>query len=154
MRLLVIVIVVICVLVIAATMGTVIVGSKSFEGIVVDKPYEAGLAWDEEHKNRERLGWNVTIQNPSFTTGKNDLVVIVTDKNGSPLTNTAMIVSITRPSTREYDRRYEAPLLPGGIYKTGIDLPLYGNWDLDIDIHQGSDRAVFKKVIYAVQEKK
>jgi len=36
---------------------TVIVGSRSFEGIVVDKPYERGLSWDREQKERIESAW-------------------------------------------------------------------------------------------------
>src|SRR5512147_282968 len=107
MRSYIIVIVIISILVLAATVGTIVVGSGSFEGIVTDKPYEAGLAWDEVRKNRERLGWTVSLRYARFAPGVNDLTVLAVDKSGGPLADAMVSVTVTRPSTRAYDRTYE-----------------------------------------------
>ena len=149
MRLLIVFIIVVSGLVLVATTGTIVVGSRSFEGIVVDKPYEAGLTWDEAGRNRERLGWKVALQSTLFTTGKNDLILIVADRNGAPLANAKVFVTVTRPSTRAYDRLYETSQRPGGRYQANIELPLYGNWEIATDVRRGADRTGFKEPIFA-----
>ncbi len=104
MRFFIVIIVLICILALAATIGTIVVGSRSFEGIVVDNPYETGLAWDRERRNQEDLGWSVALQEAAYKTGKNDLIVMVRDKNGVPLSDAVVSVVVSRPSTRAFDR--------------------------------------------------
>jgi len=51
-------IILICILALAATLGTVVVGMRTFDGLVVDKPYETGLAWDEIQRQKAMPGRN------------------------------------------------------------------------------------------------
>lgn len=152
MRLYIIIIVSACLLALGATIGTIVVGSRSFEGIVVDKPYEAGLAWDQERRNQESLGWSVGLQETTFKTGKNDLVVIVRDKNGAPFSDALVSVAVSRPSTRSFDRTYRAVAQPNGQYRTEIDLPLYGNWGVLVDVSRKKEHTSFNKMISADQD--
>lgn len=149
MRLLIVIIVLVCFIALAATIVTIIVGTRSFEGTVVDKPYETGLAWDETHKAKEKLGWTVAVQGGPFKTGKDDLIVKVLDKDGSSLSDADVTVTISRPSTNAYNRTYQAIVLTGGRYSARIDLPLVGNWDFIIDINRKNDHSSFKKTIFA-----
>lgn len=154
MRLFTVIIVMSCVLALAATIGAIVVGSRSFEGTVVDKPYETGLAWDEARRNRESLGWSVVLQETTYQTGTNDLIVMVRDKNGFPLSDAVVSVAVSRPSTRAFDRTYRAAARPDGRYRAAIDLPLYGNWEVTIEVSRMNDRAGFNKIISAKQDDK
>ena len=154
MRLLTILIVSVCVLVLAATIGTIVVGSGSFEGIVVDKPYETGLQWDEARQNRENLGWSIVLKQATYKTGKNDLILMLRDKSGSLLSDAIVAVAVSRPSTRAFDKTYQANAQPDGQYHAAIDLPLYGNWDVTIDVSRKNDRTSFDKTIYVKQDNK
>ncbi len=153
MRLYIIIIVLACILALTATIGTIVVGSRSFEGIVVDNPYETGLAWDEERRNRESLGWAVALQKTTYKTGKNDFIVMVRDKNGAPLSDAVVSVAVSRPSTRAFDRTYHTVVRPNGRYRTELDLPLYGNWGVIIDVSRKNDRTSFNKMISADQDR-
>ena len=153
MRFFIVIIVLICILALAATIGAIVVGSRSFEGIVVDKPYETGLAWDEERRNQESLGWSVDLQKATFKTGKNDLIIMVRDKNGSLLSDAVVSVAVSRPSTRAFDRIYLTVVQPNGRYRTEIDLPFYGNWDLIVDVSRKKERTSFNKMISAKQDR-
>lgn len=147
MRLLTVVIVLTCVLALAATIGTIIVGARSFEGIVVDKPYETGLAWDEIRQNKERLGWSAALQAATYRTGKNDLAVMVRDKNGVPLSQADVSLVVSRPSTRDFDRTYSTVARPDGSYGAEIDLPLFGNWDVIISVSRKNEHVSFNKIV-------
>jgi nitrogen fixation protein FixH len=149
MRFLTLVIVLSCVLALAATIGTIVVGARSFEGIVVDKPYETGLAWDAARQNKERLGWSTALQDAKYRTGKNDFAVMVRDRNGVPLSHADVSAVVSRPSTRAFDRTYPLVARPDGRYGAEIDLPLYGNWDVIITVSWKNERAGFNKLIYA-----
>ena len=153
MRFFVVIIVLICILALAATIGTIVVGSRSFEGLVVDNPYETGLAWDRERRNQEDLGWSVALQESTYKTGKNDLIVMVRDKNGVPLSDAVVSVIVSRPSTRAFDRTYSTVVQPDGRYHTAIDLPFYGNWGVVIDVNRKMERTSFNKMISANQDR-
>jgi nitrogen fixation protein FixH len=152
MRFFMVIIVLTCILALAATIGTIVVGSRSFEGIVVDNPYETGLAWDKERRNREDLGWSVALQDATYKTGKNDLIIMVRDKHDLPLSDAVVSVAVSRPSTREFDRTYRTVIQPNGGYRTEIDLPFYGNWGVIIDVSRNRERTSFSKIISAKQD--
>lgn len=153
MRPYLIIIILACILVMTATVGTIVIGSWSFEGIVVDKPYEAGLAWDQERRNRELLGWSIALQETTFITGKNNLAVIVRDKNGALLSNAVVSASVSRPSTRAFDRTYRMDARQHGQYQAEIDLPLYGNWAVTIEVSRNKEHTSFTKMISANENK-
>jgi nitrogen fixation protein FixH len=142
-------IILVSILAIAATIGTVVVGRHSFEGIVVDKPYETGLAWDAIQQNRENLAWKAAVRQRTFKTGRNDLTITVLGKDGLPLANALVRVNISRPSTGAFDRTFQTVQQADGSYQAAIDLPLYGNWDLNIDVSRETDSTSFKKSIFA-----
>lgn len=142
-------IILICVIALAATIGAVIIGRQSFEGLVVEKPYETGLAWDETRLKQTSLGWTVSVQGAPFKIGKNELTVKVIDKSRSLLTDAAVSVTVSRSSTRAYDKTYRTTLQPDGRYHASIGLQLYGNWDLIIEVSRNNDHSVFKEAIFA-----
>jgi nitrogen fixation protein FixH len=142
-------IILVSILAIAATIGMVVVGRYSFEGIVVDKPYETGLAWDAIQQNRENLAWKAAVQQRTFQSGRNDLIVTVLGKDGLPLVSALVRVNVSRPSTRAFDKTFPTVQQADGSYHGTIDLPLYGSWDLDIDVSLNADRTSFKRTIFA-----
>jgi nitrogen fixation protein FixH len=147
------VIIIISIIAIAATIGTIAVGMKIFDGVVVDNPYEAGLAWDETYQNKVALGWDLKVRNSAFRTGSNELFLEVLDQKGQKLDNAAVQVTTSRPSTRAYDKTYLAVKTQDGRYRTSIDLPLLGSWDLKIAVSRDKDRCSFTNRIYAEQQK-
>ena len=140
---------IVSIIAIAATIGTIAVGMKIFDGVVVENPYDAGLAWDETRRNKDALGWGLKLKNDLFKTGKNELALEVLDRNGRQLDNAAVRVTTSRPSTRAFDKIYPAVRTPDGTFRTSIDLPLYGAWDLKITVSSGKDRCSFTNRIYA-----
>lgn len=146
-----ILIILICVIALAATIGAFIVGRQSFEGLVVEKPYETGLAWDETRQKQASLGWTVSIQGAPFKTGRNELIVKVIDKDRSLLTDAAVSVTVSRSSTRAYDKIYRTIQQSDGSYHASINLLFYGNWDLIIDVSRNNDHSIFKEPIFAAQ---
>jgi len=146
MRILIIVIIITA---LAATIGAIVIGRQSFEGLVVEKPYETGLTWDESRQKQASLGWKVSVQGAPFKTGKNELIVNILDKNGTPITDAIITVTVSRPSTRAYDKAYRTVRQADDRYHAFIGLQLYGNWDLIIDVSRNNDRSIFKEAIFA-----
>jgi nitrogen fixation protein FixH len=146
-----IMIIVISIFVIAATIATIVVGIKSFDGVVVEKPYEAGLAWDETLQNKAALGWSVNIGKNHFRTGQNELIIVALDRKGRQLENAEIRITTSRPSTRDYDRTYVAVKRPDCRFQTSIDLPLFGSWDVAVTVRRGKDQCSFNNRIFAEQ---
>lgn len=135
----------------AAVVATVIVGSRSFEGIVVDKPYERGLSWDREQTERTESGLKIGINNKTFTVGNNELVIQVTGRGEKPVSDAVLMLTVSRPSTNAYDRIYSLTASKGGIYSASVDLPLYGHWDLRITIARNGQTLLFPQRIFVEQ---
>jgi nitrogen fixation protein FixH len=135
--------------VVAFTVVTIVVGSRNFDGVVVDKPYETGLAWDETQEQKTKLGWTVSFKENKYRMGANDVLITVRDKAGRILRSPAVNVSISRPETVRYDKTYAAVLQPDGNISASIDLPARGNWTLIVSIRQGNDQAEFTYPIFA-----
>jgi nitrogen fixation protein FixH len=144
-----ILIILICIIALAATIGAIIVGRQSFEGLVVEKPYETGLAWDETRRKQTNLGWTISVQGAPFKTGKNELTIKVLDKSRSLLADAAVSVTVSRSSTRAYDKTYRTSRQSDGRYHASINLLFYGNWDLIIDVSHDNDHSIFKEAIFA-----
>src|SRR5512134_959789 len=151
MRFYIAILVTVCILALAATIGTIIVGTKSFEGIVVDKPYETGLAWDETERQKAKLGWKVAVERTRFRTGENELIIDAVDKDGRPLTNAAVSATVSRPSTRDFDRTYAAVRRQNGRYRASVAFPLYGTWDVTIAISRNGEHGAYRSAVYAEQ---
>ncbi|HSB33363.1 MAG TPA: FixH family protein [Nitrospirota bacterium] len=149
MRFYIAILVTVCILALAATIGTIIVGTRSFEGIVVDKPYEQGLAWDETERQKAKRGWKVDVEGMRFRTGENELIIDAVDRSGKPLANAVVTATVSRPSTRDLDKTYAAVQQESGRYRALVVLPLYGAWDITIDVSRDSDRGVYRNSVYA-----
>jgi len=132
----------------AAVIGAIVVGKYTFDGTVVDNPYEQGLLWDNEQKARESSGWNIDIQPPSPTVGRNELHIHVRDRTGKSLAAEVML-TVCRPSSKRYDRQYTALLTEKGSYAVQVDLPLYGYWDLDIGVTAENKTVLFHRTVFA-----
>lgn len=143
----------ICLVAVGATIATIVVGSRSFEGLVVEHPYESGLAWDQVHREKARLGWHVSVLSLPFKTGKNEMELSVLDKNGLPLSDAVVNVALSRPATSAYDRTYPAHRGQDGNYRVSVEVPQYGYWDVRIDVKRSGEQRSFDEKIYAEQNK-
>jgi len=132
-------IIIISIVVVAATMVTMLVGSHVFDGVVVERPYEAGLSWDEMQKRQSLLGWKVAVVNTSIKLGANELVLAIAERDGSPLNDATVVVTVSRPSTKSYDRTYRAASAGDGRYRVPVSLPLVGLWDIRTEVTRRED---------------
>jgi len=133
----------------SAVIGAVVVGTRTFDGTVVDKPYERGLAYDAVHHEKEVSGWNVEILNKTFASGTNDILLSVTDRNGKPLTDAEITLSISRPSSKTFDKTYAAVKTGNGQFIAKADLPLYGYWTASVQVTEKGKSVAFEKTLFA-----
>ncbi|MFC1769506.1 FixH family protein [Nitrospirota bacterium] len=124
-----------------AVVGAVVVGSMSFEGTVVEKPYEAGITWDTERKNQERLGWNMDVGKHTFIEGNNNFDLMIRDKKGMPLKVSGSIsLSAERPSNNNFHIEALIKPIPDGTFSANLTLPSFGLWDLNAAIEHNGER--------------
>jgi len=135
--------------VLALTAVTIIVGTRTFEGTVVDKPYEAGLAWDAERRNRAELGWSASLAREVYAVGEDEILVEAFDRDHRPLTGAAVTIGVSRPSTNAYDKSYPAVARKEGGYLAKASLPLQGAWDIAIGIAVGGKSTSFTETVRA-----
>lgn len=146
MKVLIILVVIVA---LSAVIGAVIVGKSSFEGIVVEKPYEQGLLWDREQHKRMNSGLNIEILNKTFRVGENELLIRLVDKDRRPVKAGDVSVLVSRPSTTTCDRRYNAMSSPDNLYRSSVRLPLYGHWDVKVQVALGQNTVTFESKIFA-----
>jgi nitrogen fixation protein FixH len=135
-----------------AVAGTIVVGINTFDGTVTEHPYEKGLEWDRLGKLKAELGWTFNIKNSTLTTGRNDLILELSDKNGLPLDSSDVSVIVSRPSSNSFDKSYSTEKVRKGIFKAKADFPLFGYWDLKLFVTKGSDHLTIEKSIYIKKE--
>ncbi|MGD0886944.1 MAG: FixH family protein [Thermodesulfovibrionales bacterium] len=136
----------------ASVIAVIYFGEHTFEGIVVEHPYEQGLAWDRVRKEKSALGWAVDLSNKQFKQGDNELVLSVHDKDGSPLRGAKVSVIVSRPATACYDRRYETVGFADGLYRSAVSFPLRGQWDVRVEVSRNGNTVVFDQRIFAEKE--
>ena len=121
-----------------ATMMTFAIGS--FSGLYTPKPRERGLHYNDvvaEHKARDALGWRI---GSTWTPASNRLEIAVSDATGRPLAGARVSAELVRP----VEKRAPVPLAlgaeDGGKFAGFVDLPVRGNWDLDVVIEYDGHR--------------
>jgi nitrogen fixation protein FixH len=132
----------------AAIAGPIIFGIKSFDGTVTENAYEKGLVWDDLQKKKTGLGWNVQIGGGKLRTGDNDMIIYTNDRDGSPLSGSSISVMIARPGISRYDRDVDSVKLKEGIYRVKVNFPVYGYWDVIIEVTNENNNLSFTKRIY------
>lgn len=114
----------------AVVIGTIFIGSKTFDGTVVDKPYETAIKYDKIQKISK--DYSVVIENQILGMGRNTLVFSIKSETKDTAKITGVVVTITKPTTTRFDWNYEAKLQPDGRYNAQIDLPDRGQWEIRV----------------------
>jgi len=127
---------------------SIIIGIRSFDGMVAQNPYERGLKWDETNKKKRELGLAIEIKNTNIHTGENNILFKIYRNNGSLYLSPSIRVFITRPSTNRYDAEVVAQKIKEGLYKAKINFPVYGYWYLVIKPEDYREAVEFKKEIF------
>ncbi len=140
-------ILVVSVLALSAVVGAIVVGNMSFEGIVVDDPYETGLIWDEIQNDRISSGITIRLNTVHFKKGKNRVRFQI--EKSKPVEIESIIIKRSRPSTVTLDKQVAVSSLSNDEYQAEVDLPLVGNWDLIAQVNINGKRILFSNRIYA-----
>jgi len=136
----------------SAVIATIIIGNETFDGIVVEKPYEQGLLWDKIQDRKIESGWKAVINNRKIKTGNAEISISVFDKSGKPLSDASVSLVVSRPATTVYDRNYETVRQSDDSYAAKVYFPLFGYWDLKIKVAKKGESVIFEKRIFAEED--
>ena len=90
----------------AAVLGAVWVGSRTFERTVVADPYESGIHHDADRRKAEALGWIIGVDEGSLRAGPEaTLAVRLTGRDGAPLEDAEVLFRVSRAGTSRFDCR-------------------------------------------------
>lgn len=110
----------------------------SFSGLYTPKPRERGLHYNTvvaEQKARDALGWRIDT---SWRAETGRLEVAVSDANGQPLAGARVAAELIRPVEKRAPVGVTLSPVDAGKFAGYVQLPVRGNWDLDLVIeHQG-----------------
>ena len=92
-------IITVTIIALASVAGSIIVGIKTKDSLVVENPYETGLKWDELQREKAGSGWQIRFDvNPKPVKAMSDLVFAVTVKDGNtPVTDAKVNLDLTMP---------------------------------------------------------
>ena len=119
---------------------------RSFPGLVVQRPYDRGIAYNEELRQgraQAALGWEMT---PSYDKGR--LTVRVAAPDGSPVAGLDVRATLSRPL--EAVSSIDARLAPAGDgYAAAVELPLSGQWEIKLQAAGagGTYRGLYRMVV-------
>ncbi|MBL27441.1 MAG: hypothetical protein CMM50_07830 [Rhodospirillaceae bacterium] len=136
--------------VMAANGALVYFAGESWTGLTSDHSYLEGLHYNETLAAAEAqnaLGWKVDVSVGEDTA--KTLTVVMRDAEGRPLDDLTVSGSLIRPTSEGSDQTIELTFVGDGRYATGLDLPLKGQWDLDLlAARQGGDRFRVKERLW------
>lgn len=133
----------------AAVAGAIYVGIQSFDGVVVEHPYERGLDWDRDRRLKAELGWSLELKDRKWSPGANPLTFRVLGSAGEPLHDISVTLRVGRPATARYDKVYKDIPVFDGWFTTNVEIPLPGMWDLAFWVGKGDRSIEFEERVFA-----
>ncbi len=121
-----------------AIMITFAVGS--FSGLYTPKPRERGLHYNDvvaEQKTRDALGWRIET---TWRAETGQLALSVSDAAGRPLTGALVSAELVRPVEKRPPVAVALATIDAGKFAGFVELPVRGNWDLDVVVERDGDR--------------
>ncbi|MCE3255810.1 MAG: fixH [Rickettsiaceae bacterium] len=130
------------------------IAEKTWRGVYTEDGYQKGLKYNqsiEAVKNQENLGWDLQIKYQPTKNKAGTLQVDLLDKNHERITDAIVTAKIRRPVQEGADFSLPLKFDPAtSSYKSAIEFPLIGQWDLEIiakkngDIYQQVKRIVVR----------
>jgi nitrogen fixation protein FixH len=137
----------ICLLGVGAIVGAVVIGTRSFDGTVVDHPYEHGLAWDRDQARRRDSGLGVQLLNTTFSVGSSRAAFTISGDGAGRVGDRNVTVRVRRPSSAEHERETPALRQPDGSWAATVRLPVAGRWELAVVVERPDGSIEFPTAI-------
>ncbi|ACI98682.1 FixH family protein [Rhodospirillum centenum] len=132
----------------------IVVALKSWTGLVVPKPYERGIHYNEvleAQSRQDALGWTVKAGfEPIGGPLDGRIVLTVTGRDGAPLSALRVAAArLVRPVEVIPDVPLAFDYVGDGRFVAHAVLPRPGQWDLKATLHNGGDAYVLSERLFA-----
>jgi nitrogen fixation protein FixH len=132
-------------LVVAAVNGAMIwLAVGSFPGLVTDKAYDRGLAYNrnlEAAAAQAALGWKLRIDSRWLGPTQLEIEAVLTDAGGVPVDGARVRGELSRPAEAGGEFLVELQGLGQGVYRAATPVTRFGVWDLHLVVER--DGALF-----------
>lgn len=127
-------------IVIAVNVVFIVLALDTFTGVTTANPFKEGLAYNQVLAARDAqrdLGWQGSVTAAPQADGEDAITVMLTDRNGTPLTGLTLNGTLRRPTHEGVDQPLAWQEAAPGSYRTVVALPERGNWDLVVSAEDG-----------------
>ncbi len=117
--------------------GTMItVAISTFTGMETTSPYKKGLSYNKRlaaAAAQEALGWQASLDaERAVNAGQMAITFMLNDKEGAPIVAADVTARIDRPLQDGFEQVITLQELGGGHYSAAVDLPLKGQWEIQV----------------------
>ena len=122
--------------VVAVNAVLVVFAMTSWSGLETEQAYQKGLAYNETLAavaEQEARGWNAKLSFAQTSERSGHLALLLADEGGAPVTGLEITARVVRPTVTGYDQIVALAPAGGGRYGVDLDLPLAGQWQVDLE---------------------
>lgn len=122
-------------LVLAANGTMITIAVSTFTGLETTNAYEKGLAYNKRlaaAAGQESLGWEAALDVTPKGGQRVAVALVLTDRLGHPINSTEVEATFLRPVQEGHDMAVRLDDQGHGRYTADIDLPLPGQWDIQL----------------------
>lgn len=123
-------------LVVLAVNGTMIaLAVSTFTGMETTSAYKKGIDYNRRlaaATEQEKLGWQASLEATADKAGKVMLTFALEDHMGAPITAADVRAHVDRPLQQGFEQFIAFDEISEGGYAVAVDLPLKGQWDIDL----------------------
>ncbi|MEM7044954.1 MAG: FixH family protein [Pseudomonadota bacterium] len=131
--------------------GTMItVAITTFTGMETVSAYKKGVDYNERlaaAAKQEALGWKASLDAKADDAGRMVITFALDDRGGAPVAAADVLAKVDRPLQDGLDQMVVFDEIESGRYRAAIDLPLEGQWEVQIDAVARGDRYQFTERI-------
>lgn len=106
----------------------------TFPGLVIDKPYEHGVKYNEvlrEKAKQAALGWSAEIERASLVDRQAEIALRLRAASGDALHGLDVSGQLRRPADADHDKAFSFAPAEDGAYVAHIDDVDAGLWELE-----------------------
>jgi nitrogen fixation protein FixH len=123
-------------LVVLAVNGTMIaIAVSTFNGLETTQAYEKGLAYNDNlaaAAEQQDLGWQASLDVSSGSAGRVTLTFDLADRLGAAITGADVHADLDRPLQAGHEQTATLDEVGVGRYAATVELPLMGQWDVQL----------------------
>lgn len=117
--------------------------TSSWNGLVTDKYYKEGLAYNDVIRDQDAqnaLGWTLSLTHDLRADQVGRVRLVLNDRQGGPVTGAEGRARFFRPTTEGYDQNIILKESKPGVYVGSLRISLPGSWDLKAFFRLGKDQ--------------